>query len=101
MNPITTCLKPYRCFAYMIFLNSYLSPSVSFRKVYKAVFQESPFQGDITRKRDSPEICFFHAFSFLKTAHNSPSIGFSVALFLEVESLNEKAEEEGEKVYDF
>ena len=85
----------------MIFLNSYLSPSVSFRKVYKAVFQESPFQGDITRKRNSPEICFFHALSFLKTAHNSPSIGFSVAFFLEVESLNEKAEEEGEKVYDF
>ena len=85
----------------MIFLNSYVSPSVSFRKVYKAVFQESPFQGDITCKRDSPEICFFHVFSFLKTAHNPPSIGFSVALFLEVESLNEKAEEEGEKVYDF
>ena len=85
----------------MIFLNSYLSPSVSFRKVYKAVFQESPFQGDITRKRDSPEICFFHAFSFLKTAHNSPSIGFSVAFLLEVESLNQKAEEEGEEVHDF
>ena len=85
----------------MIFLNSYLSPSVSFRKVYKAVFQESPFQGDITREGNSPEICFFHAFSFLKTAHNSPSIGFSVALLLEVESLNQKAEEEGEEIHDF
>lgn len=85
----------------MIFLNSYLSPSVSFRKVYKAVFQESPFQGDITRKRNSSEICFFHALSFLKTAHNPPSIGFSVALFLEVESLNQKAKEEGEEVHDF
>lgn len=85
----------------MIFLNSYLSPSVSFRKVYKAVFQESPFQGDISRKRNSPEICFFRALSFLKTAHNPPSISFSVALFLEVESLDEKAEEEGEEVHDF
>ena len=85
----------------MIFLNSYVSPSVSFRKIDKAVFQESPFQGDIAREGNSSEICFFRAFSFLKTAHNPPSIGFSVALFLEVESLNEKAEEEGKEVHDF
>ena len=78
-----------------------MSPSVSFRKVYKAVFQEFPLYGDIARERNSSEICFFHALSFLKTAHNSPSIGFSVALFLEVESLNQKAKKEGEEVHDF
>ena len=55
----------------------------------------------MARERNSSEICFFHALSFLKTAHNPPSIGFSVALFLEVESLNEKAEEEGKEVHDF